>query len=408
MTRLLLDAGTDAILVGAGDPPAADERSAIGELAALVAAVADRRPDRLLILAGGMAERQAEFGDPAGRGIETVLAPPAAVGAPGAPLQALLLELAGRSDDARRAFGTATATLADLTDRRVEVIEIGYDGGVRAMARPESATEPAWLRLDVVPAAGLAPAEPDDATVDRVMTWSTVAMDRHRVRDRMRELRIAPWADATGDGLDIRVAAAHAALGRLVDATGALADPTPDLVIASGGVWSSMPTPFVAMTLADLLRRPGASQIAFDHASLLAPIGSIPDDAERRAVLLDLLDDLLVPLGTLVMPSGLRSGRPAGRLIVHDGDRADVTELSHGELTRVPLAPGAGAVAEFRFRDNVRLGGRGRVFAIDVAGGATGVLVDLRDVPLRLPDRADGRREQLRAWQAAVSPAVPA
>jgi hypothetical protein len=108
------------------------------------------------------------------------------------------------------------------------------------------------------------------------------------------------------------------------------------------------------------------------------------------------------------MPSGLRSGRPAGRLIVHDGDRADVTELSHGVLTRVPLEPGVGAVAEFRFRDNVRLGGRGRVFAIDVAGGSAGVLVDLRDVPLKLPDRADGRREQLRAWQAAVSPPVPA
>ena len=232
-----------------------------------------------------------------------------------------------------------------------------------------------------------------------MLTWSTVAMDRHRVRDRMRELRIAPWSDATGDGLDIRVAAAHAALGRLVEATGAAADPAPDLVVASGGVWSAMPTSLVAMTLADLLRRPGASQVAFDHASLLAPIGSIPDDSERRAVLVDLLDDLLVPLGTLVMPSGLRSGRPAGRLIVHDGTLASVTELSHGELTRVALAPGAAAVAEFRFRDTVRLGGRGRVFAIDVAGGSTGVLVDLRDVPLRLPDRADSRREQLRAWQ---------
>jgi hypothetical protein len=279
---------------------------------------------------------------------------------------------------------------------------------VRAAARPATASEPAWLRLDVVPSAGLAPAEPDDATVDRVLTWSTVAMDRHRVRDRMRELRIAPWSDATGDGLDIRVAAAHAALGRLVEATGAAAEPAPDLVVASGGVWSAMPTSLVAMTLADLLRRPGASQVAFDHASLLAPIGSIPDDAERRAVMVDLLDDLLVPLGTLVMPSGLRSGRPAGRLIVHDGPRADVTELSHGELTRVALAPGVAAVAEFRFRDTVRLGGRGRVFAIDVAGGSTGVLVDLRDVPLRLPDRADSRREQLRAWQRSLGPAVPA
>jgi hypothetical protein len=323
-------------------------------------------------------------------------------------LQALLLELAGRADDARRAFGAAAATLADLTDRRVELIEIGYDGAVRALARPATAMEPAALRLDVVPAAGLAPAEPDDETVDRVLTWSTVAMDRHRVRDRMRELRIAPWSDGTGDGLDVRLAAAHAALGRLVDATGAAGEPAPDLVVASGGVWSAMPTPFVAMTLADLLRRPGASQIAFDHASLLAPIGSIPDESERRAVLADLLDDLLVPLGTLVMPAGLRHGRPAGRLIVHEGETSDVTDLAQGDLTRVDLAPGAGAVAEFRFRDSVRLGGRGRVFAIDVAGGSAGLLVDLRDVPLRLPDRAETRREQLRAWQAALAPAVPA
>ena len=208
-------------------------------------------------------------------------------------------------------------------------------------------------------------------------------MDRHRVRDRMRELRIAPWADATGDGLDVRVAAAHAALGRLADATGAATDPTPGprrrerrgVVVDAGLVRRDDP----GRPAPPAGREPDRASIT---PACSAPIGSIPDDAERRAVLVDLLDDLLVPLGTLVMPSGLRSGRPAGRLIVHDGDRADVTDLSHGELTRVPLAPGVGAVAEFRFRDTVRLGGRGRVFALDVAGGSTGVLVDLRDVPL--------------------------
>jgi hypothetical protein len=45
MSRLLLDPGVDAILAGAGDPPGADERGALPELAALVAAVAERRPD---------------------------------------------------------------------------------------------------------------------------------------------------------------------------------------------------------------------------------------------------------------------------------------------------------------------------------------------------------------------------
>jgi hypothetical protein len=68
----------------------------------------------------------------------------------------------------------------------------------------------------------------------------------------------------------------------------------------------------------------------------------------------------------------------------------------------VDLPPGESAVAEFQFRDTVRLGTRGRHFALDVAGGLGGLLVDLRDVPLRLPDRADRRRELLSAWQAAL------
>jgi hypothetical protein len=59
-------------------------------------------------------------------------------------------------------------------------------------------------------------------------------------------------------------------------------------------------------------------------------------------------------------------------------------------------------VAEFRFRDRVKLGGRGKHFAIDVTGGLAGLVVDLRDVPLRLPDRADLRGELLDAWQSVL------
>jgi len=409
MTRLLMDGGTDAILVGATDPPAADERSALGELAALVAAVARRRPDRLVVLAGGMAERLAEFSDPANRSGELVLGPAAGIGVDGMPLQDLLLELAGPSDDARRALGITASTLSDVADRRVELVEIGHDGGVRAFASPATAAGPATLRSAVVPGAGLAPAEVDDDVVDRVLAWSTIASDRHRLRDRMRELRIAPWSDATGDGLDLRVAAAHAALERLLEATSDEApDHVPDLIVASGGVWASMPPSLVALTLADVMRRPGASQLALDHAGLLAPLGTIPDATERRTLLADLADDLLAPLGTLVMPAGLRLGRAAGRLTVHGAHPDTISELSPGEVALVRIAPGEAAVAEFQFRDSVRLGGRGRQFAIDVAGGLGGLLVDLRDVPLRLPDRAEARREQLSAWQAAVRPGGPA
>lgn len=408
MTRLLLDGATDAVLAGATDPPAADERSALGELAALVAAVAVRRPDRLIVLAGGMAERLADFGDPERRPGETVLAPAAAMGPAGTPLRDLLLELSGSADDARRSLGAATRTLAEIVDRRVDLLEIGYDGATRAIARPETGSEPGALDLAVVPSGGLAPAEPDDDVVDRVLAWTTTASDRHRIRDRMRELRIAPWAEATGEGLDLRVAAAHAALARLLAATGDTAPlDAPDLLVASGGIWRSMPPSLVALTLADVMRRPGASQLAFDHAGLLAPLGSIPDAIERRAVLSDLADDLLTPLGTLVMPSGMRPGRPAGHVTLHGAGPERTRDLVVGELALVKLEPGEGAIADFRFRDTVRLGGRGRGFAIEVAGGLSGLLVDLRDVPLRLPDRADGRREQVRAWRAAVRPGSP-
>ena len=63
MTRLLLDPDVDAVLAGAGDPPRPDERSTIAELASLVAAVAERRPELPVILAGGLSEGQAAFGD---------------------------------------------------------------------------------------------------------------------------------------------------------------------------------------------------------------------------------------------------------------------------------------------------------------------------------------------------------
>jgi hypothetical protein len=199
------------------------------------------------------------------------------------------------------------------------------------------------------------------------------------------------------------MAAARAALGRLVAATTHQTPPAPpDLVVTAGGVWSSVPAPAVALALVDVVRRPGASQFALDHARLLGPLGSIPDAGERLAVMADLVDDLLAPLGSVVTPAGLRAGRSAGSLTIHtDGGSSDL-DLVPGGLELVDLPPGATATAEFKFRDTVRLGTRGRHFAVDVAGGLGGLLVDLRDVPLRLPERADRRRDLLSAWQAAL------
>ncbi len=403
MSTMLLDAGVSGMLVGAGDPPAADERRALGELAALVAAVAERRPELTVILAGGMAEHLTTFGDVGARSGEVLLGPAAKRDAPGGPLADLLIEIALPADDARRALGAGAVALAEVLDRRVDVVEIGFDGGTRASATPGVGGGAPAIDLAVVPTAALAPSDPDDSVIDRVGLWSTWGADRHRLRDRLRELRIAPWADATGDGATLRMAAARAALGRLAEYTPEWDDrPAADLVVATGGAWAVAPAPAVALALVDVLRRSGAGQFALDHARLLAPLGSIPDPAERRAMVLDLIDDLLAPLGTFVTPSGLRPGRSAGSVVVHGPTGSTRLDLMPGGFALVNLPPGTSAVAEFRFRDTVRLGARGRHFAIDVTGGLGGLVVDLRDVPLRLPERADLRGELLEAWQTTL------
>lgn len=408
MSSLLLDGRVDAILTGAGDPPAADERRALGELGALVAAAAHRRPDLPVILAGGMGGQLHAFGDVSDRLGRVLVGAAARAGDAGADIRELLTDLALPADDSRRALGPATAALAEVLDRRIDVVEIGFDAGSRIGAWPGGSSSGGGLDVAIVPSAALVPGDLDDEAVDRIATWSTWTSDRHRLRDRLRELRIAPWADATGDGAGLRLAAARAALGSLVQWTPDWhARPSADLVIATGGAWAVAAPSITALTLVDVLRRAGASQFALDHARLLAPLGAIPDDGERRAMVADLADDLLAPVGTVVMPGGLRHGRRAGALDMHGPTVRQQRELRPGGIELVDLPPGATAVAEFRFHDTVRLGGRGRHFAIDVTGGLGGLLVDLRDVPLRLPDRSDLRIELLEAWQAAVTMGKP-
>jgi hypothetical protein len=405
LTARLLDPAVDVVLVGAGDPPGADERRLLGELAAIVAGAVARRPDMTVVLAGAMAEhlQRIETSSPDRTG-ELLLAPAAAAGEPaGSALRELLDEIRGGPDDPRRAAGRAVGALADVLDRRVELIEIGFDGGLRATASPGIGGNDAVATVSIVADACLVPPESTDATVDRVLAWSTMPLDRHRLRDRLRELRLWPWSGIGGDGARLRLAAARAAMTILVDSTPEQsALPAPDLVVVAGGAFAVAPGPAVALAVADVLRRPGAIALAQDHARLLGTIGVIPDAIERRQALIDLVDDLLTPLGSIVIPGGIRAGTSAGRLTVHAGTGSSDTNLVPGGLEVVDLPPGEVATAEFHFRDAVRLGARGRRFAIDVSGGLGGLLVDLRDVPLRLPERMDRRRELLEAWQESL------
>ena len=407
MTELALRSDVSAVLVGAGDPPGPDERGWLDDLAGLVGAVARRRPELHVVLAGPVAARPAwaeGFGGPVESAADRVFQAPAlgVRSGPDEPLREILERLLPDSSDTRHTAVRAVISLADALDRRIEVVDIGLDGGLRAMATPGVADQgPVAVAVRTARAA-LIPVEIDDAAVDSVLAWTTGSLDRHRMGDRLLDLRAQPWADAAGEGARLRLAAARAALSRLATHSadiGALA--SPDVTIIAGGAFAVAPARAVALAIADTIRRPGATQLAIDHARLLGPIGTIDDPDERRALVADLADDLLAPIGSLLVvgsvPVSRRNAARAGRMIL-DGDRQARHDLVGGEVAFFDLAPGDRALATLEFKDAVRFGHRARRVAIPVSGGVAGLAVDLRDVPLRLPERRDRRRAALAAW----------
>jgi len=407
MTALVLQPEVTAVLVGASDPPGPDERGWLDDLAGLAAAAARRRPELRVILAGPVAGRAAwtsSIGCGLERQAERVFeAPPLGVrSGPDEPLREILEGLLPDTGDTRHTAVRALLSLADALDRRMELIEIGLDGGLRAMASPGVADQgPAVVAVRTAQA-GLVPVTIDDAAVDAVLAWTTGSLDRHRMGDRLLDLRAQPWADASGEGARLRLAATRAAVARLVARTTELAAlPTPDVTIAAGGAFAVAPARAVALAIADTVRRPGATQLAVDHARLLGPIGTIDDPDERRDLLRDLADDLLAPIGSVLVVGGVpTSRRGSGRIgrLTLDGDRHGRHDLVSGDVAFLDLAPGDRAIATLEFRDTIRVGHRARRMAVPVSGGVAGLAVDLRDVPRRLPERRDRRRSALAAW----------
>lgn len=411
MTELALRLDVDALLLGCGDPPGPDERGALDDVAALVGAVARRRPELRIVLAGpigGLAAWREAVGDEGSASAESddrIVAAPAlrTRDLDDEPLRAILEGLLPRDAVTRHAAVRAAVTLADILNLRLEVLDVGYEGGLRAVAAPGVADQgPDGLGIRTTEAALVRPVI-DDRAVEEVLAWTTGSLDRHRMGDRLLDLRSRPWADASGEGARLRLAAARAALVRLAAATPDLGFlPTPDLTLVAGGAFAAAPPRAVALAIADTIRRAGATQLAIDHARLLGPIGTIEDPDERRGLLRDLADDMLVPLGSLVVvagaPAGRRGSQRVGQLALTGDDSSEPRELRGGEVAFVPLAPGARALATLEFRDTIRFGRRARRVAVPVAGGVGGLTIDLRDVPLRLPERRDRRRSTLAAW----------
>ena len=415
MTELVLRRDVGAVLIGAGDPAGPDERAALDDLAALGGAAARRRPALQVILGGAIRGRRAwleALGEsPPGELTRFHEVPAVRRGELG--LRDVLESLLADPADGRQRLRATAESLADVLDRRVELVEVGFEGGVRIMAGPGVAGGEPTSRAFVTAEGGLVPPEPDDETIDAVLAWTAGSLDRHRMGDRLRDLRARPWVDAAGEGARLRLAAASAALARMAALTPELtAEPAADVTIVTGGAFATAPPAAVILAVADTIRRPGVTQLVFDHARLLGPIGTIDDPAERRTLLKDLVRDALVPLGSLIVTGGLGARRPgpgrdrarAGRLELASDGSTTSHDLVAGEITFVELSPGLRAEARLRFAEAVRFGRRTRHVTVPVTGGLAGLVLDLRDVPLRLPERRDRRRAMLADWSAKAWP----
>ena len=144
MTELALRRDVGAVLIGAGDPAGPDERAALDDLASLGGAVARRRPELHVLLGGAVRGRRAwrdalgdePPGDPA-RIPRGARRPAWRDWGSESALEQLQFDAA----DGRQRLRATTETLADLLDRRVELVEVGLDGGARFVAEPGVAGE---------------------------------------------------------------------------------------------------------------------------------------------------------------------------------------------------------------------------------------------------------------------------
>jgi hypothetical protein len=433
-TELCLDATVAAIAVALHDPTGGDERHAMQRLAPLVRGAVIRRPDLVVLLCGPNPVLQGNL--PADRAVGLPAPESVAVTAE-SPLRKALQTLAqarfdddapdgtpGRDSllaaihrgglgpdvlpDARLGLRNAVETLADLLDRRVEAVEVGHGAGSRTLANP-GGVEAHLSAADgaLVPARAIR----EDRDVDAIGRWSAIRSDPFTLADRFRNLRLAPWRDVGGEGSRLRLAALRAALARLdqlwrAGVAGGREGTHPaagDLLVCSGGPFAAVPPPAAALAIVDAMRRPGAISLFHDHARVLGPLGTLPEPGDRRRLLADLLDDALLPLGSAIVAGDLRPGaRHAATLRVTSELQQHEIELAPGALRLVDLPPGIPARIEVETREGTLLGVKARKLALDVTGGLGGLLVDTREVPLKLPERAERRRAVLEAWERPV------
>ena len=361
-------------VVWAGSTLLADDVAALFEEGA-VAAVANPRPDARREEAGPLRDR----------------------------LQVVLREIVADEDErhlASVAFPRAIGALAADGGLRILGVDIGARGAVHALAEPDGTST-----VRVYSTGGLAGAAEVPGSAARVTRIAGDAGDEAAVADLLRTLGARP---ATLPQVPEELSATQAAVRMLIASM--VEDGPPeavDLVIGAGRTIAAAPQPGqAARMLLDGVRPIGVTQLAIDAGSVLGPLGSLPDDEIREGITL-LADDLVAPLGTSVVCRGGAPGQLAMRVTVHRSGWPSLApiEVRVGQLHVVPLAAGQEADLVIEPGPGISLGASRRSPRLHAraTGGAVGIILDGRGVPIALPRRGDDRRAVLAGWQEALS-----
>ncbi len=400
----LQSAEVDAWLVVGGFDDASSPRAL--EAAALVAAA--RRPDSGSVVWAGSAQLAGEVVPMFEHGAASVVANPRPSARREEPaalrdhLGQIARSLAGGTEArglATVALPRAIAALAADGGLTVTAIDIGARSALRVTASPDGL---ASVRMSAT--GGLAGVSRIPGAAGRVTRMSSEAGDEASVADLLQTLRAHPsTVPQLPEELEATQAAARLAIAAISeDAHGSGSD----LLVGCGLPLAAAPRPSqAARMLIDGARPVGVTQLAIDAATLLGPLGSLDDDGMREGLGL-LAEDLLVPLGTSVVTRGGEPGKVAMQVSVHRTGWPEPapTTIRVGQVQIVPLPRGVTAELTIELGPGVGMGGGRRASSVRAmaTGGAIGLVLDGRGVPMALPRRAEDRRTLLAAWADAL------
>ncbi len=316
-------------------------------------------------------------------------------------LQGLLRDTVAQEDQAHLSAATlprAVSAIAAAGALRVLAVDLGARGAIRALAEPDGTVA---SRLHS--SGGLAGIARVAGAAGRVARQAPDAGDEAAVADLMQTIRARPETlPQTVEDVAGLQAAARILLAAMFDD-----DPVGpvDLLIGAGRSIAGAPKPAqAARMLLDGVRPIGVTQLAVDSASILGPLGSLPDGELTEGIEL-LGDDVLTALGTSVVTRGGSPGQLAMRVTVHRAGWPTPVpdDVRVGQVQVVPLARGQEAELVIELGPGVGLGASRRSPRITARamGGSVGLILDARGAPIPLPRRADDRRVVLAGWRDA-------